>query len=385
MLEAESPSPPTAVRKARVGFADALRRAPRALLTWPRLVVWYAVALFIGSTGSFLAYHPPITSDAWLGWSGGYPWAVDALRLVVAAILALFVVWALGMLDAHNEALRGQLLEGWLIALPFAILSAVCAITFLYLPRAFIEELADRHWTGRITFRSIYVPYFPYSLYTIALWFGLAAPPLQCVLVRVRTDFSQWHVYRRELDESFAAVIANPATEERIVAVEIAFQNYVVRLKQVGERTLPVILAVAAMLVYEQATPSHEKALAATRSLMKVMVWALMGPAVLSFTIIVTLGYQSAVREAEHVYRRLLAESADRKVREKCVKLRDQLMWKGSGWSFALSILKSMSVLVLLIASGTAYVVKVANGNHWMRIFVPEPVVDLVKRVFAAH
>jgi hypothetical protein len=104
----------------------------------------------------------------------------------------------------------------------------------------------------------------------------------------------------------------------------------------------------------------------------------------LSFVIIVTFGYQNAIREAEHVFRGLLDRTPpiDAKVREKVLEVREDLMWKGDGGSFILSILKSSSVLVILIASGTAYVVKMADKDNWLPVFVPDPVVDFLHKVF---
>jgi len=354
-------------------------------MTWPRLIVWYALTVLIGSLGSYFAYGP-LTSEAWRQWYPiRRPWAVDSLRLIIAALLALFILWALGVLDRHNQRLRERMLAGWFAAIPPLIFIAAVLFTFAYLPKRFIAELAMRKWPGPISFRTIYVPYFPYVFYTLALWFGVVTPPFMVILHRLRNDFMRWRKNRSEFERTFAALPDSPPSEEALLAAQIALQNYVVRLKQVGERSLPVILAVAAMLVYEQMTPSQKTALRETQSWAKVALWFLMGPAVIACITIVTFGYQSAIRTAEGIYRRLLAKDwGDAKLRGSVLKAREDLMWKGNGGTFVLSILKSTSVLLVLIMSGTAYVVKTVNAKSgWWSIFIPDSVFKFFKELFS--
>jgi hypothetical protein len=366
--------------------ARRLRKSANSLMTWPHLVAWYAATFAIGSLGSYFTYTQPLTSDPWQKWDPiRHPWAVDAVRLFIGAVLALFILWALGAVDRHNQRLRARVLAGWFALLPPLILIVIIIVTFSYLPQKFIAELAVRKWPGPITFRTIYVPYFPYALYTIALTFGVITPPFLMILARVRVDFMHWHRYRAEFKTAFAALPAKAATDDALVAAQVALQNYIVRLKQVGERSLSVILAVAAMLVYEQATPSHNTTLQETQSWAKVVLWFFMGPAVISCITIVTFGYQSAIRIAEGIYRQLLANGwGDAKLQATLLKAREDLMWKGNGGSFVVSILKSTGVLFVLIASGTAYVVKTVNGaKGWWTIFIPDPVFDFLKQIFS--
>lgn len=362
-----------------------LRRMAVALMTWRLLTTWYLIAVFVGGLGSFLAYRGPATSPAWQQWSGGVPWLVDTFRLALAAGLSLFVVWALGALDAENGMLRKRVLEGRWALVPPAIFVVVVAIHFHCLPQTFIAELHERSWPGTISFRTIYVPYFPYLLYTVALWCGIAMPPFLFILVRVRGDWARWKAYQRQFETAFAALAAVDSGEDHLLGAQVALQNYVARLKQIGERSLPVLLAVAAMLVYEQLTPTHKTVLTGTQNTAKVVVWLLMGPALSSLVIIVMFGYQSAIRRAERGYRRLLASPkwGTPGAREKVLKAREELMWKGNGGSFALSILTSTSVLLLLIASGSAYIVNSANAGGWPAVFIPEEVVTMLRRVFA--
>jgi hypothetical protein len=386
MTEALAPAPPVAARRRVAGAAQILRRAAQSLLTWRRLIAWYAVTIVIGALGTYLAYNPPLTSEAWRNWYPiRNPWAVDTLRLLIAAVLALFVLWALGALDGHNDRMRERILDRWAVLVPPAILLAAIAMTLGYLPPKFIAELTARHYTGPITFRTIYLPYFPYTVYTIALWFGVVMPPFVVVLFRLRTDFRRWRRYRAEFESAFAALPETEPSEVALVRAQVALQNYIARLKQVGERSLPVILACAAILVYEQLTPSQNSALHEAQSWAKVALWFLMGPAVITCLTIVTFGYQGAVRTAEGIYRRLLARGwGDAKLQSTLLKAREDLMWKGNGGSFVLSIFKSTSVLLLFIGSATAYVVKTVNGKStWWSIFIPDPVFDFVRHIFS--
>jgi uncharacterized membrane protein len=386
MTEALAAAAPIAAPRLLVRVAQAIRRVAASLLTWPRLVAWYVVAIVVGSLGSYFAYTPPLTSDAWRKWYPiRNPWAVDALRLLIAALLALFILWALGALDRHNDRLRERILRGWVVLIPVAILLASLGMTFGYLPQKFIAELAARRWRGLITFRTIYLPYFPYAAYTMALWFGVVMPPFVVILFRLRMDFQRWRRYRAEFESAFAALPIMKPSEDVLVRAQVALQNYIVRLKQVGERSLPVILAVAAILVYEQTTPSRNTALHETQSWAKVALWFLMGPAVITCLTIVTFGYQGAIRTAEGIYRRLLAHGwGDAKLQATLLKAREDLMWKGNGGTFVLSIFKSTSVLLVFIGSGTAYVVKTVNGeNGWWGIFIPDAVFHFVKHIFS--
>jgi hypothetical protein len=349
------------------------------------LSTWYAAAVLLGTFGSWLAYGP-LTSDAWLNWYDiRRPWAVDGLRLFVSAVIAMFILWALGTLDHHNGRRRERILAGRRVIVPPLIALATLAVTFLYLPLRFQSELAARHWPCPATFRAIVVPYFPYALYTFALWFGVITPPLMVIFDRVLGDFRRWRHYRSEFQSALDALTPGTATDALLLEAQIALQNYVVRLKGVGERSLPVILGVAAILVYEQTTPSQNTALHNTQSWGKVALWFLMGPAVISCIAIVTFGYQSAIRSAEGVYRRLLIDKrTPATVRASLLKAREELMWKGNGGSFIISILKSTSVLLVLIASGTAYVVKTVNGSKgWWAIFIPDPLFDFVRQIFS--
>jgi hypothetical protein len=385
MSEVLAPAPLVAAPPFITRAASWLRKKAQWLIHWPQLITWYAVTVTVGTLGSYLAYGP-LSSDAWRQWYPiRRPWAVDALRLLISALLALFILWALGVLDRHNDRLREKMLRGWFAIVPPAILIGTLVCTFTFLPWSFIAELTARRWQGARTFRAIWVPYFPYALYTVALWFGVVTPPFIVIVTRMRLDFRRWRWYRAEFEHVFDALPKKAAAEDALIAAQVALQNYVLRLKQVGERTLPVIMAVAAILAYEQTTPSQNTALHGTQSWAKVALWFLMGPAVITCITIVTFGYQSAVRTAEATYRRLLAQSwGDAKLAEKIMGAREKLMWQGNGGSFIVSILKSASVLVVLIATGTAYIVKTVNGkNGWWGIFIPDQIFEFVKQIFS--
>lgn len=363
-----------------------LRKTADLVFTWRFLPVWYFAAVVLGGCGSFFAYRGPFSSSAWQEWSRGIPWLVDTLRLAFAAVLSLFVVWTLGALDPENRRLREDTVRGAWALIPPAIFCLVVAVHFLYLPNAFIAELKQRNWKGDMSITKIYVPYLPYVLYTVVLWCAIAMLPLLVLLARARGDWRRWKTYQSQVNDAFAALLKPGWDTSRLIESRVALQNYVARLKQIGERSIAVILSVAAMLVYEQVTPTHATVLTKTQDIAKVVVWFLLGPAMSTLVIIVMFGYQGAIRKAERAYRRLLVsrEPAIVADRDAILKARDKLMWKGSGGSFALSILKSTSVIVLLIASGTAYIVKSAESGGWPAVFIPGEVVSFLRRIFGS-
>ncbi len=81
---------------------------PRNLptLTWRAALLYYLVVVGICAAGTFLAYGP-LTSDAWLCWSGPSAWIRDTLRALVFAALTIFALSALGVISQERQGRHG--------------------------------------------------------------------------------------------------------------------------------------------------------------------------------------------------------------------------------------------------------------------------------------
>jgi hypothetical protein len=366
---------------------ERIRRRAAASMKWSHILIWYAVVLVVGIAGTLVAYEFP-GSPAWDRWSGGnHPWAVDAVRLVICTAFALFTIWNLGLLDKGNDQVAAKVLAGWRVALPIVIPIVAIAFDLTYGARQFVEGLPSRGYKGPYDFATIYRPYLPYSLYVAALWGGMGVPVFAMLLTRMKHDRTMRKASRRALEQQFRTLATVPpdAALPEFQQSQIALQNYVVRLKHIGERYIPVVLTVATLLIYEQETPSFKTYTEVAQDIGKFGLWLLLGPAVLAILIHVTFGYQAAIRLAESAYRALLERlpATNFDAREKVLAAREHLTWESSSGSFAMSIVKSTTVFVLLVSAVTLYILENLETQNRLTLFVPRVVLEFIQKIFS--
>lgn len=384
---------------------------------WLLILAWYIAVLMVGSSGTFLAYEKDsLSSDAWRCWaaSGPHAWERDAARLLVAAILSVFMLWNMDT----PAAIRKDRREHFLFQHPyryelvtFVVFIGLLLFFHLYLlPSSFRNDLPARaafniklnptnRYCANITnkvaaddFGQILKPYIPYMLYATGLWMGVVTPVFLVLVRRIHEDWKQWTVRRAALDACLSPVLAYRETPSEAAGaferLHVAFQDYVIGLKELAERYFPVLLAVSLALLYEQLTTSKETVTTAAVEYGKVALWLLLGPTLLICITMVAVGYQNAARKTESGFRALAAFSSRHhtspELLDRLSTTRARLMWEESPAAFVLSVVKSATISIPLLLAVTAYVVHTLSGPEgWLGIFVPRAVIDFVRRVFS--
>lgn len=351
-------------------------------MTWPHLFAWYAAMLLVGTLGSYAAYELP-GSPAWSAWSNAdYPWLVDAARLLVCSLFALFTIWNLRLLEPEERGLMATVLDGWKVAIPLLVPIVSVAITTWVTSHGFVARLRARGYDGPTDFWAIDLPYVPYALYTIALWGGVGAPVLAMLVTRFMNDRRELRGSRETLEKEFRAVEVATADDAlmQFQQSQIAMQDYVARLQQHAERYIPVPLTVAVVLLHEQFAPTvTQEAI----DIGKVALWLLLGPALIAGLTILASNHQSAVRRAGAAYRALLDRLAATQtdLRSSVLEARAKVLGDSSG-GFAVSVLKSTPIFVLLVASLTGWVLGNLQAEKRVTLFVPEKIVELLQAIY---
>jgi hypothetical protein len=364
-----------------------------AQTSWKKVLYWYAAMVLLCAIGTFLAYKSPLSSEAWVLWSGEGAWKRDTMRAIVSSLLSIFVLWNLEILPAKPYStsrptwspLRRH--EWKVVAL---ILLVLGVSNFYFLPESFIGGLIEREINVPHTFRQIMVPYFPYFLYVMCFWLGIVTPAFVCLLRRMNYDLEWWKGARQKLYDTLSRQRSlEELTTSTFQELLASFQGYVIGLKNVAERYLPVLLAMSLALLHEQLTAAHKTATSTAVEAAKGASWLFLGPALLMFVALVALGYQSAVKKAEagfSPYIDMLVESPNEKndVLSSFLVLRTNLIWQESPLTFIITAVKSASVAIPLLLAVTAYVLKsVIDQTAWPSIFLPSGILSLLKDLYA--
>jgi ABC-type multidrug transport system fused ATPase/permease subunit len=340
--------------------------------------------------GTFLAYQGPLSSAAWQGWDGADAWKRDLMRAIVSALLSLFVLWSM---DVAPEKGRGSRISGEPIIfnryekrLFLAIFLMLLLMIFYILPAAFISGLDARGTNVPRTFDQIMKPYFPYFLYAAGLWIGIITPVFLFLIRAAARDWAWWKEARARLYGILSRQVSSAAelTAASFQELTVSFQNYVIGLKNIAERYLPVLLAMSLGLMHEQLTTVHESATPESVEAAKVASWLFLGPALIIFITLVALGYQSAVKKAEagfSPYIEILVKSPDKfDILSAMLVLRANFIWEQSPLSFVISAIKSASVSIPLLLALTIYVLQnLIKGEAVPLIFIPRQVLEFLK------
>jgi hypothetical protein len=363
-------------------------------LSWRMVLLWYLIALALSTCGTFLAYNGPLSSEAWQSWSGTGAWKRDVLRAVVAAIIAIFVLWHTRQVLTKQKVLKHFLIfaphrrHEWILLLVLTTLLLWLILVLLpeqfraNLPKEFLSLSKDEE------FRQIRKPYFPYYIYVVGFWYGIVWPAFICLVRSIQRDFKwrqqAWARLNGSLpDQSLAEGCATSGAFERLL---VAFQAYVLGLKEIAERYLPVLLALALGLLYEQLTPSHQTVTRSALEYGKVVLWLVLGPALFVLVTFVALGYQSAAQKLEAGFgtfaETLVNDGNKFDLLDRVLAARADLFWHQSPATFVFSVVKGATVSITLLVSVTGYVLHTLTHGEWIHVFVPKMVVDFIKSLF---
>jgi hypothetical protein len=355
--------------------------------------------------GSRLAYSDLLSSEAWQCWSTPTAWKRDSALAVVATLLAIFLLWNMQAFGAEQIGKKGRFVPSHLKRYEWAIVAATVLLlliyTFVILPNSFREGLCARMTSlsqkpgcadleRKIMtddYHQIMQPYNVYVLHVLGLWCGVVLPVFLFLIRCVSVDWDQWKERRSRLEE-YVAKANTSGVEDRAEVFEglvISLQDYVVGLKTVAERYVPILLGVSLILLYEQMTPSSQTVTDAAVESGKLAVWLLMGPSLLTCIIIVALGYQKAAHNAESGFRALVGASSNAAgevdLLKRIAEARSKLIWDQSPAAFILSVVKSATVSIPLLLAVVIYVLRL-HTEQWFRILVPKALVDFVQNVY---
>lgn len=366
---------------------------PRVRLSW---IVAYFLALAIaGTLGSYLAYESPLASQAWRCWSGASAWQRDGLRAVVVGLLSLIALLQLQAITNQRHGAKVSAFlrprDRWDVLL--LLLVACLPLVSLYFQIAsFTAGLPARcpHVPQEPFVREILLPYLPYLAYEYALWLGLSFPTLLSSARWIRRDINRRGVLLDALGQRIRAiqeVQSEPSTP--LNELVVAYQNYVVWLKDVAERYLVVVVLVSIGLLHEHVLSElGSTTTPVAHDIAKLgLNWLLLGPALFVFIGIVAFGYQRTskrIRDALGGFTEAIATNpSSGVVFAHATKLRSDLIWERNATQFVLAVVKSAGIAMPLVLAVGGYVATVLfNGKGWLYVFVPEFVIDALKRLY---
>jgi len=364
-------------------------------LNWQDVIRWYLIMAIAGGIGTFLAYNGPLSSEAWKMWSGQEAWIRDILRVLACSLLALFMIWSLSILSSRSNRKEPAICEELQRheRRLFILFTVTLVLISPFLIQSFVDGLPAVATKRNLpvppkTFAEIVLPYFPYSLYMFSLWLGLAFPVLILLLRRAVIDWSNLRELQLKLEASRPSdnIAPSETTTEAVQRLIAVFQDYVINLKNVGQRYFPILLAVSLILIYEQLTSTGKTVTPFAGDVGKIALWLLLGPSLIICVVFVALRYQNAARIVDEYLNSFIKLAVNHPEKgeplETALDARSTLMWDHSPTAFVFSVMKGTSVSILFLVAVTSYVLKTIKADGWAAIFVPTAIVDLLKRIF---
>jgi hypothetical protein len=365
------------------------------------LLLWYFIVLLVSILGTYLAYNEPFGSEAWQTWSraGQNSWIRDSIRGTAITLVSLFILWNLNVFAAWRSDPRNCYpifrLAFYEKVIIITFLTLLLILQFSYLRLDFMHNLSSKGYPSitrqpeMYTFEKITLPYLPYSLYSIGLYIGMMLPALLCLIRRISFDKNILSQAKKDL-ENLSQIDANSVESFTIIQFkqyELAFQNYVILLKNFSERYLPLILSTAIFLIIEQITSSKDTATQAAIEITKILTWLVIGPTLLIFLISVAIGYQITVNGAEQKLRSfidLIKMSPDKsEMLGEISNFREKLIWSYSPLSFIVSAVKSASIAIPLLLTLTVYVMQtIMAESNWLYIVLPKAIAQFLKSLY---
>ena len=365
------------------------------------LLLWYLIILLVSILGTYLAYNEPFGSEAWQTWSqaGKNAWIKDSIRGTAITLVSLFILWNLNVFAAWRSEPKNCYpifrLAFYEKVIIIAFLTLLLILQFSYLRLDFIHNLSSKGYPSIIdqpemySFDKITLPYLPYSLYSIGLYIGIMLPALLCLIRRISFDKNLLSQAKKDL-ENLSQIDANSVESFTIIRFkqyELAFQNYVILLKNFSERYLPLILSTAIFLIIEQITSSKDSATQAAIEITKILTWLLIGPTLLIFLISVAIGYQITVNGAEQKLRSFIdlikMSPSKSEMLGEISNFREKLIWSYSPLSFIVSAVKSASIAIPLLLTLTIYVMQtIMAESNWLYIVLPKAIAQFLKSLY---
>jgi hypothetical protein len=368
----------------------------------PRSVLaWYFIVLLFSILGTYLAYNEPFGSEAWQIWSqaGKDAWIKDAIRGTAITLVCLFFLWNLNVFaawrsepESYYPIFRLAFYEKIII---IALLILLLILQFSYLREDFIRNLPSKGYPSitdkpeMYSFDKITLPYFPYSLYSVGLYIGIMLPVMLCFIRRITFDKNIFRQAKNDLENlsQLDAKSVESFTIFRFKQFELAFQNYVILLKSLSERYLPLILGAAVFLIIEQVTSSRDTATQSAIEITKLLIWLFIGPALLIFLVSVAIGYQITVKSAEEKLRSFIGlleiSRGKSEILGEIINFREKLIWSYSPLSFIISAIKSASIAIPLLLTLTIYIMQtIIKEENWLYIVLPKEIVEFFKGLY---
>jgi hypothetical protein len=352
-------------------------------LTRRSIALWLGGAVVVASTGTYLAYGP-LSSEAWQQWSGTGAWKRDAVRALITAVLTFFLLNNLGACSGTSRTtfrLRGY---EWVMIVVSGLV--ILALETVILPRSFMEGLRQRGHAWSDTFRDIYLPYFPYTLYMAGLWLGIALPNLLFLIRSIPVDYrwsrGNWETLRSEVDRNVDSTREPLEKDYRRLA--LAFEDYALGLKSLAQRYLPVIFVVTIALLYEQLTSSHLTVTDAAVEAGKVALWLLLGPAFLLCLLLVVFRYERAAKATLDALTGIANHpTVSSELFDSALAMRSELSWRRGTFQFVLSLFQSAPFTIAFVVAISSYVVSAAvPGATLVNVLVPRAIVCFVAGLF---
>jgi hypothetical protein len=361
---------------------------PSDELHWRVVVWWLAGTVTVATLGAYLAYGP-LSSAAWQCWSGQTAWKRDSLRVLLSAILALLLLRNMGVisLEARRSVFKLKRLEVIVLLLVFAVLIAA---ELTALSDSFVANLPSRGCTlptAAEKYRQIYFPYLPYTLYMVALWIGIVFPVLLFLVRSVQADLlwsrNNWMVLQDSIAQARAP--ESNALARTYRELVLRFEDYVLGLKAIAQRYIPVIFAVSIILFYEQLTPSSRTVTQAAVEGGKVGLWILLGPTLVVCLVLVVYRYQLASEATVLGLSAVAANpAADDSLFDSALERRSNLSWERGAFQFVLSLFQSATFTIAFLVAVSSYALSsVVQGEELMYLLVPKAVIEFLKRLFS--
>ncbi|MEJ2282584.1 MAG: hypothetical protein P8X85_03210 [Desulfobacterales bacterium] len=365
------------------------------------ILLWYSIALLISILGTYLAYNEPFGSEAWQTWSpaGKNAWIKDSIRGTAITLVSLFILWNLNVFAPWRAdprkcypIFRIAFYEKVII---ITFLTLLLTLQFSYLRLDFIDNLPSKGYPSitvqpeMYSFKKITLPYFPYSLYSIGLYIGIMLPALLCLIRRISFDKKIISKAKKDL-EHLSRIDSSSVESFTIIQFkqyELAFQNYVILLKNFSERYLPLILSTAIFLIIEQISSSKDTATQAAIEITKILEWLLIGPTLIIFLISVAIGYQITVNGTEQKLRSFIdlikMSPGKSEMLGEISNFREKLIWSYSPLSFIVSAVKSASIAIPLLLTLTIYVMQtIMTESNWLYIVLPKAIAQFLKSLY---
>ncbi len=365
------------------------------------ILAWYLLSLLFSILGTYLAYNEPIGSEAWRIWSpaGEDAWIKDAIRAIAITFVSLFFLWNLDVLADWRTAPQNCYpifrLSAFETMTVVALTILLLILQFTYLRDDFVRNLPLRNYPSlqaspeMYSFKKITLPYIPYSLYAIGVYIGIMLPIILFSLRRFKVDLSIFVQSKKHL-ENLAhqqQASAEHLTVPQFRQFELAFQNYVILLKNFCERYVPLILGIAIFLIIEQVSGSIDTSTQSAIEITKIFIWIFLGPVLFSFMILIAFGYQTTVKSAEQKLLALIdcidASPGTGELIGEIINFREKLIWNYSPLSFMVSTVKSASIAIPLLLTLTFYIMQaIIKESNWLYIVFPKEIVQFFKDLY---